>query len=92
MNTPLAAGVLIHRSFLGDDLRSPDRFVHPTEVCSTMRHPIALGASLAVALLVSCAYAEEGLKSGPQVGSKRIPAFNPLHCNTESAGTKACLV
>jgi hypothetical protein len=58
-----------------------------------MKHRFALGASLAVAALITCsALAAEGLKSGPQVGSRKIPAFNPLHCSTSSAGTKACLV
>ncbi len=57
-----------------------------------MKHRIALGASLATALLVCSAFAADSLKSGPQVGSRAIPAFNPLHCNTASEGTKACLV
>jgi hypothetical protein len=58
-----------------------------------MKYRFALGASLATIALLTCsALAAEGLKSGPQVGSRKIPAFNPLHCNTGSAGTKACLV
>jgi hypothetical protein len=58
-----------------------------------MRHPIALGASLAFVLMVSSTFAADDLKSGPQVGSKgKITPFNPLHCNTASAGTKECLV
>ena len=57
-----------------------------------MKSRIALGASLATALLVCSAFAAEAVKSGPQVGSKKIPAFNPLHCNTRTEGTKQCLV
>jgi hypothetical protein len=57
-----------------------------------MKHRIALGASLAAALLVCSSFAADSLKSGPQVGSKKIPAFNPLHCNTRTEGTKQCLV
>jgi hypothetical protein len=58
-----------------------------------MKNRFALGASLATIALLACGVlAAEGLKSGPQVGSRRIPAFNPLHCNTETAGTKQCLV
>ena len=52
-----------------------------------------MGASLAIALLVSCAMAEETtLKSGPQVGSSRITPFNPLHVNGPTPGGKQCLV
>jgi hypothetical protein len=57
-----------------------------------MRHRIAVGATLAAALLVGGALAGEGLKSGPQVGSSKIPAFNPLHVNGPDAGKKLCLV
>jgi len=32
------------------------------------------------------------LESGPRVGSKKIPAFNPLNCNGEKAGHKSSLV
>ena len=57
-----------------------------------MHKRIFLGASLAVAALVSVALAAESLKSGPQVGSSSIPPFNPLHCTGAGAGGKACLV
>jgi hypothetical protein len=57
-----------------------------------MKFRNALGASLAIVLLACGSTFAEDLKSGPQVGSSNIPAFNPLHCNTASAGTKACLV
>jgi hypothetical protein len=58
-----------------------------------MKVRITLGASLAAALLMCSALsAEEGLKSGPQVGSKKINVFNPLHCSGAGAGGRACLV
>ena len=41
-----------------------------------MKHRIAIGASLAVALLVGGAIAEEKLKSGPQEGNKIPGPFN----------------
>jgi len=50
------------------------------------------GALTAAALLVCTAVGGEGLKSGPQVGSKKIPPFNPEHANGPDAGTKLCLV
>lgn len=57
-----------------------------------MRYSMAMGASLAAALLMSSAWAEEGLKSGPPVG-KNIPgAFHPLNVTGASAGKKNCLV
>jgi hypothetical protein len=57
-----------------------------------MNRRTALGASLAVALLVGGAIAADSLKSGPQVGSGRITPFNPLHATGPDAGTKLCLV
>ena len=57
-----------------------------------MSQKMMLGTSLAVALLASSAFAAEGLKSGPQVGSKKISAFNPLNVTGAQAGTKACQV
>lgn len=50
-----------------------------------------LGASLAAALLIGGALAEDSLKSGPQVG-KRVTPFNPLHVTGSGKGGKACLV
>jgi hypothetical protein len=50
-----------------------------------------LGASLAAALLIGGALAEDGLKSGPQVGRRVVP-FNPLHVTGSGKGGKACLV
>jgi hypothetical protein len=57
-----------------------------------MKSRIAVGTSLAVALLVGGVIAAESLKSGPQVGSSSLPAFNPLHCSGSGAGGKQCLV
>jgi hypothetical protein len=63
------------------------------EVCSIMRHRIMLGASLAIALMACSALsAGDDLKSGPQVGSKKLPPFNPLNVTGPSAGTRACQV
>jgi hypothetical protein len=58
-----------------------------------MRNAVVLGASLAVALLVSSALAaDDAVKSGPQVGSRKIPPFNPLHCSGPAVDSKGCLV
>ncbi len=59
-----------------------------------MKHRIAVGASLAVALLCGSVIAAEGLKSGPQVG-EGIPAFDVLVCKNAAAPArtgKLCLV
>lgn len=57
-----------------------------------MKRRIILGASLAVALLAGSVLAADPVKSGPPVGSSKIPPFNPLHCNGSGEGGKACLV
>ncbi len=58
-----------------------------------MRNRVTLGASLAVALLACSALTAAGdLKSGPQKGSKKIPAFNPLNVTGSAAGSKRCQV
>ncbi len=57
-----------------------------------MKARIMLGASLAAVLLMGGALAEETLKSGPQVGSRKLIPFNPLHCNGDDKGGKSCLV
>jgi hypothetical protein len=56
----------------------------------TMRARTLLGA--VAALFAAGALYAADLKSGPQVGSSRIPPFNPLHCNGKGEGGKACLV
>ena len=50
-----------------------------------------LWASVAAALLIGGALAEEALKSGPQVG-RRVHPFNPLHVTGSGKGGKDCLV
>jgi hypothetical protein len=58
-----------------------------------MKLRIMLGASLAIALLAcSVQSAGDDLKSGPQVGSRKLPPFNPLNVTGPSAGTKTCQV
>jgi hypothetical protein len=57
-----------------------------------MNYRLAVGASLALALLAGGVMAEASLKSGPQVGSKVVVPFNPLHVNGPTAGGKQCLV
>jgi hypothetical protein len=53
----------------------------------------AIVGAFALTLLVSTGgLAGDGLKSGPQVGSSKIPPFNPLHCSGAGEGGKACLV
>ena len=56
-----------------------------------MRHRIAVGGSLAVALLVGSALAAEALKSGPQAGDQLTP-FEPRHVTGPDVNTKRCLV
>lgn len=53
---------------------------------------LAVGALAITLLAVSGVGAGGELKSGPQVGSKKIPAFNPLHCSGKGEGGSACLV
>ena len=57
-----------------------------------MRISHMLGSAVVVVLLTGSTFAADDLKSGPQVGSRKIPDFNPLHCNGNGAGGKACLV
>jgi hypothetical protein len=56
-----------------------------------MKSTFTLGAAFAAALLVSGAFADEPLKSGPQPG-KGVSPFNPLHMNGPNADSKLCLV
>ncbi len=56
-----------------------------------MRISHMIGCTAVIVLLSGNTFAAD-LKSGPQVGSSRIPAFNPLHCNGSDAGGKSCLV
>jgi hypothetical protein len=56
-----------------------------------MKHRIAVGVSLAAALLVSGVMAADSVKSGPQEGKSLAP-FHPLNITGSSAGKKNCLV
>jgi hypothetical protein len=90
LNTPLAIDVMVYRPFLSVDGRAFPG--HPSFLEVDMRISHMLGGAVAIVLLTGSTFAAEGLKSGPQVGSRKIPAFNPLHCNGSGAGGKACLV
>ncbi len=57
-----------------------------------MKSRIAVGASLAMALLVGGVIAAEGLKSGPQEGDKIPGAFNCQNITGPAAGKSICLV
>ena len=57
-----------------------------------MKHRIVVGASLAVALLVSGALADGALKSGPQPGDDVPGPFHVLNCNGSDAGKTNCQV
>jgi hypothetical protein len=56
-----------------------------------MKHRIAVGASLAVALLIGGVTVGETVPSGPAEG-KNLAAFHPLNINGRAAGQKNCLV
>ena len=75
------------RWFLGFDVRG-----FYEEVGSIMKGRIAVGASVALALLVGSVLAADAFKSGPQVGSKVPGPFNPLNVTGASAGQKVCQV
>jgi hypothetical protein len=57
-----------------------------------MKSRIAVGASLGVALLLSCVSAADAPKSGPQAGSFVPGPFHPLNVTGSAAGRKNCLV
>jgi hypothetical protein len=50
------------------------------------------GAAVAALLLAGGSLVAADLKSGPQVGSRRITPFHPLNINGSQAGKKNCLV
>ena len=56
-----------------------------------MKKSIAVGATLALALLAGYAFAADALKSGPQVGDSCTP-FEPDNVTGKFAGKKQCLV
>jgi len=49
-------------------------------------------ASLMLAIAFSGVYAAEPLKSGLEVGSKKISPFHPLNVTGSAAGKPQCLV
>jgi hypothetical protein len=51
----------------------------------------AVGA-FALTLIAVSSVSAGGLKSGPQEGSNKIPAFNPTHCNGKFTDQAVCLV
>jgi hypothetical protein len=57
-----------------------------------MNRIVMLSSALAVTLLCGGAAVAEEIKSGPQVGSSKIPAFSPLHVNGPDTDKKVCLV
>lgn len=57
-----------------------------------MKLRLTVGAFAVVALAMAGVYADDALKSGPPVGSKKITAFHPLNVNGSAAGQKSCLV
>jgi len=57
-----------------------------------MRNRIAVGAPLAIVLLIGSAMAAENLKSGPQTGDKIPGPFHPMNITGAFAGQKQCLV
>jgi hypothetical protein len=56
-----------------------------------MRRSFTVGAFAVAVLVVAGAYADDPLKSGPDVG-KNVPAFHPLNVNGKGAGKKVCQV
>jgi hypothetical protein len=57
-----------------------------------MRNRIAVGASLALALLAGSVIAADAFKSGPQTGQSIPGPFHPLNVTGRAAGQKACQV
>jgi hypothetical protein len=57
-----------------------------------MKHRMAAGASLVLALLAGSTLAADAPQSGPQVGDAIPSAFNPANVTGKFAGTKQCLV
>ncbi len=56
-----------------------------------MLHRMLGGALLAALLVVTGSFAEETVKSGPQVGQEVPGPFHPLNVTGEQAGKKNCL-
>lgn len=56
-----------------------------------MRRQLTTGGLCTLLLLASTAWAED-LKSGPPVGSSKIPSFSPLHATGPDESGRSCLV
>src|ERR1700676_1472643 len=59
-------------------------------VLSMMRRTVVLAAVLSLVAVLGV-YAQNGVKSGPQVGEKVPGPFHPLNITGKSAGEKHCL-
>ena len=57
-----------------------------------MKHRKFIGAFTVTLLAVSCSVAQDGLKSGPQVGASIVVPFHPTNVNGAKGGMKHCLV
>ena len=57
-----------------------------------MKHRKLIGAFTVTLLAVSCSVAQDGLKSGPQVGASIVVPFHPTNVNGAKGGMKNCLV
>ena len=57
-----------------------------------MRVRMISGAAVAALLLAGGGLVAADVKSGPQVGSRRLTPFNPLNINGSQAGIKFCQV
>jgi hypothetical protein len=57
-----------------------------------MRTSVAVGSTLAIALLVGGVIAGEGIKSGVQPGESFATPWEPKHVTGPNAGTARCLV
>jgi len=57
-----------------------------------MRHRKFIGALTVTLLAATCSVAQDGLKSGPQVGASIVVPFHPTNVTGAMAGKKHCLV
>jgi hypothetical protein len=65
-------------------------FISLGDKAMNFRGPMAAGLLFAIA--ISGVNAAEPLKSGPEVGSKKIAPFHPLNVTGSAAGKPQCLV
>jgi len=57
-----------------------------------MKYRKFIGAFTVTLLAVSCSVAQDGLKSGPQVGASIVSPFHPTNVTGAKEGMKHCLV